>query len=74
MDKFIQVGSSVEYGKLKSPHIEGKYKVKISSLKSIYAKAKLSSTNYLVNLYNKDSIIAFTDTDFPDPVVPAINT
>ena len=54
LDKFIQVGSSVEYGKLKSPHIEGKYKVKISSLKSIYAKAKLSSTNYLVNLYNKE--------------------
>ena len=55
LDKFIQVGSSVEYGKLKSPHIEEKYKVNISSLRSIYAKAKLSSTNYLINLHDKEN-------------------
>lgn len=51
IDKFIQIGSSVEYGKQKSPHSEEKKIVKLIQLKSIYAKAKLSSTHYLLNLF-----------------------
>ena len=53
IDRFIQIGSSVEYGELKAPHIEEKFEVKIEMLKSIYAKAKLSSTNYLISLFDK---------------------
>ena len=48
--KFIQIGSSVEYGFLKSPQKENK-NVKTNKLKSIYGKSKLLSTNYLLNLY-----------------------
>tara|TARA_Y100000389_G_C17435900_1_gene505469 strand:- start:643 stop:1548 length:906 start_codon:yes stop_codon:yes gene_type:complete len=51
IDKFIQIGSSVEYANQKSPHSEGKRKVKLSQLKSIYAKAKLNSSNYLLSLF-----------------------
>ena len=47
--KFIQVGSSMEYGLAKSPQKES-FKCKP---KSIYGKAKLFSTKYLLNLYNK---------------------
>lgn len=47
--KFIQVGSSMEYGLSKSPQLEN-FKCKP---KSIYGKAKFLSTNYLLNLYLK---------------------
>ena len=40
---FIQIGSSAEYGDLKSPHTERR----IGKVKDIYGKAKLLSTNYL---------------------------
>lgn len=51
--KFIQIGSSVEYGFLKSPQKENK-SLKTSKLKSIYGKSKLLSTNYLLNLFKKN--------------------
>ena len=47
--KFIQVGSSMEYGLAKSPQKEN-FKCKP---KSIYGLAKFLSTNYLLNLYHK---------------------
>ena len=49
---FIQMGTSVEYGKIKSPQKENaKYSPK--SIKSIYGKAKLLSSIYLINLFKK---------------------
>ena len=45
--KFIQIGSSIEYGK-KSPHHE---KMKSKNTYSYYGNAKLLSTNYLLTLY-----------------------
>ena len=47
-----QIGSSVEYGKIKSPHKENAL-CSTKKLKSTYGKAKLLATNYLVNLYKK---------------------
>ena len=47
--KFVQVGSSMEYGLVKSPQKEN-YKCQP---KSIYGRAKFLSTNYLLNLYKK---------------------
>ena len=47
--KFIQVGSSMEYGHVKSPQKEN-FKCKPLS---IYAKAKFLSTQYLLNLYKE---------------------
>ena len=49
---FIQMGSSVEYGNLKSPQKEN-VKCNIKSVKSIYGKAKLLSSTYLINLFKK---------------------
>ena len=46
------MGSSLEYGKLKSPHHE-QMKVNQKSLKSIYAQSKLLATNYLLKLHVK---------------------
>lgn len=54
ISKFIQIGSSVEYGNQKSPHIEVKSKVDSNKLKSIYAKAKLCASNYLLKLYHEE--------------------
>lgn len=50
--KFIQIGSSVEYGHLKSPQRES-FKSKPGLIKSNYGKAKLLSTMYLIGLYKK---------------------
>ena len=47
--KFVQVGSSMEYGLAKSPQKEN-YKCQP---KSIYGTAKFLSTNYLLNLHKK---------------------
>tara|TARA_Y100000590_G_C15700355_1_gene1006524 strand:+ start:51 stop:971 length:921 start_codon:yes stop_codon:yes gene_type:complete len=49
---FVQMGSSVEYGNLKSPQIEKAY-INPKSIKSIYGKAKLLSSIYLINLFEK---------------------
>jgi len=56
--KFVQIGSSIEYGKEKSPQKENNKKFKKTS--SVYGSAKLSSTKYLLNLkkkYNFPSVI-----------------
>lgn len=50
--KFLQVGSSVEYGFLKSPQKEIN-KVSVSKIKSVYGRSKLLSTNYLLKLYKE---------------------
>lgn len=49
---FVQIGSSVEYGNFKSPHKEN-LKNSPVKLKSIYGKAKLLSSIYLIKLFNK---------------------
>ncbi len=53
--KFIQLGSSLEYGNIKSP-LKESFSCKPNS---IYGKSKLLATNYLVNskVFNKSSII-----------------
>ena len=48
--KFIQIGSSIEYGKVSSPQKENSNN---QITFSIYGKAKLMSTNYLLSLYQK---------------------
>ena len=48
--KFIQVGSSSEYGKLKSPHLEKKK----GNPKLIYGISKLKASNFLLNMYKKN--------------------
>jgi len=48
---FIQMGSSGEYGNLRSPHHENNK----CNPKSVYAKAKLLSTKHLVKIYKKDN-------------------
>ena len=52
MTSFVQMGSSVEYGNTQSPHKEST-KCYPDSLKSIYGRAKLLSSIYLINLYKK---------------------
>ena len=49
---FIQIGSSVEYGNIKSPQKEDA-KRSPKSIKSIYGKAKLLSSTHLLDLYKK---------------------
>ena len=52
--KFIQIGSSVEYGKTQAPQIENKTILE-KNLKSNYGLAKLRATNYLLNLNKRDN-------------------
>ena len=52
---FVQMGSSLEYGKLKPPHDE---KTKLKIPRSNYAKSKFMATNYLINLFKKDKFPA----------------
>ncbi len=49
---FVQMGSSLEYGNTKSPQQE-EVKCNPKSIKSIYGKAKLLSSIYLINLFKK---------------------
>ena len=49
LKKFIQIGSSAEYGALNSPHKE----INITNPKSYYGKAKCMATNYLMKLNKK---------------------
>lgn len=49
---FIQIGSSVEYGNIKSPQNEND-KIDVKKLRSTYGKAKLMATNYLLALNKK---------------------
>ncbi len=46
--KFIQLGSSVEYGKIESPHIEKKGIPKNKKIYSTYGQSKLLSTIFLM--------------------------
>ena len=50
---FVQMGSSVEYGKSKSPQREN-LKCNTKSIKSTYGKAKLLSSIYLIKLFKKN--------------------
>ena len=54
--KFVQVGSSIEYGKSRSPQIENKKNSQ--STFSVYGKAKLLSTKYLMAIYKKEKFPA----------------
>jgi nucleoside-diphosphate-sugar epimerase len=49
LESFIQIGSSTEYGKIKSPHKENSS----CSPKSIYGYSKFLASVYLVNLFEK---------------------
>ncbi len=49
---FVQMGSSVEYGNLKSPQKESA-KCNLKSVKSIYGKAKFLSSIYLIDLFKR---------------------
>jgi len=49
---FVQMGSSVEYGNLKSPQKEN-FKFNPRQTKSIYGKAKLLSSRHLIDLFKK---------------------
>lgn len=49
---FVQIGSSLEYGRSKSPNIEN-MKCNLRSIKSTYGKAKLLCSNHVINLFKK---------------------
>ena len=51
--KFVQIGSSIEYGKQKSPQYESSIR-KINTM-STYGNAKLASTFFLLSLFKKKS-------------------
>ena len=53
--KFVQIGSSVEYGKIKSPHIEPKKIPVKKKIYSVYGYAKLLSTIFLMRENQKNS-------------------
>ena len=53
LNLFIQIGSCLEYGKLKSPHIENKKNSQ--STYSVYGRAKLLSTKFLIELNKKNN-------------------
>ena len=52
LKKFVQIGSSTEYGKINSPIKETAY----GSPQTPYAVAKLSCTNYLLHLYQTQKL------------------
>ena len=52
LESFIQIGSSIEYGFIKSPQQEDSV-TKPELIKSVYGRAKLLSTTHLVNLFKK---------------------
>ena len=49
--RFIQIGSSVEYGRRNSPQSEKFFKIKKSE--NIYGKSKLKSTKLMIHYFNK---------------------
>ena len=49
---FVQIGSCVEYGKSRSPQKEN-IRCNPKTIKSVYGKAKLLASKYLVNLFKK---------------------
>jgi len=52
LKRFIQIGSSIEYGKKFSPQKESNISKRITN--SFYGQAKLLSTNYLLDLFKKN--------------------
>ena len=50
--KFLQMGSSLEYGNIICPQKENAV-ISKSNIKSIYALSKFLASNYLINLYKK---------------------
>ena len=56
-DTFLQMGSCVEYGRSRSPQKET-LKCTLENVNSVYGKAKLLSTNYLLNLFKKKNFPA----------------
>ena len=52
ISSFIQIGSSLEYGTSKSPQREN-IKCNLKSVRSVYGKAKLLSSKYVINLFKK---------------------
>jgi len=52
--RFIQLGSSVEYGNSNSPQIENRV-TEEKKLKSTYGIAKLKATNFLLKLFKKNN-------------------
>ena len=57
---FIQMGSSLEYGNLKSPQKEN-FNYNLKSIKSTYAKAKLLSSLHLIKI--------FKEKEFPSTIL-----
>ena len=55
--RFIQIGSSVEYGFKKSPQNE-KCEINMKDLKSSYGQAKLSATNLLMKTFKSENFPA----------------
>ncbi len=53
--KFIQIGSSVEYGFAQSPISENK-KISLKNLKSTYGVSKLKASNYLIKTSKKKNL------------------
>jgi len=51
IEKFLQIGSCIEYGRIKSPQSENN-SLDIE-IKSVYGKSKLRSTKFLLNLFEK---------------------
>ena len=49
---FVQIGSSLEYGTSNSPQKEN-IKCNLKSIRSIYGKAKLLSSRYMINIFKK---------------------
>jgi len=49
---FVQMGSSIEYGDIKSPQKETS-RTTLKAVKSVYGKAKLLSSKYLIKLFKK---------------------
>ena len=55
LKKFIQIGSSIEYGNQTSPQDEDKINNKTTTY-SVYGDAKLKATRYLKNLFYKQKV------------------
>ena len=51
--QFIQIGSSIEYGKKKSPHFEPKF-LRYKNTFSYYGNAKYKISKYILDLYKKE--------------------
>ena len=53
ISSFIQIGSSLEYGRSKSPQSEN-IKCNLKSVRSVYGKAKLLASKHVISLFKKN--------------------